>query len=157
MLQPEGWDGETGLSGMGDLEALHVHLHCSEDMVREDNQDPLDSVAQDSDDVGAESVAAQTARCSALLDSPGWDKNLEQASEGQHSRKGWMDGNHLLNIDSVLGCRLRGHLDNLQASPVDCTEAEHLIPRDKYLHSALWNETEDTSSVKGSLGTEKRP
>lgn len=34
---------------------------------------------------------------------------------------------------------------------------EHLIQRDRYLHSALWNETEDTSSVEGSLDTEEHP
>lgn len=38
-----------------------------------------------------------------------------------------------------------------------CTEAEHLIPRDRCLHSVLSNETEDTSSVKGSLDTEEHP
>lgn len=119
---------------MGGLEALHDHLHYSEGMVQEDIQDPLDSVVQDSGDVGdvgAGSAAAQTAHCSALLDSPGWDKDLELVSEGRHSRKGWTGGNHLLNIDSVLGCRHHGHLDNLQASPVDCTVAEHLIQRDR--------------------------
>lgn len=78
---------------------------------------PLDSVDQDSDDVGAESVAARMAHCSAPLGSPGWDNDLEPVSEGQHSRKGWMGGNHLLNIDSALGCRHLGHLDNLQALP----------------------------------------
>lgn len=40
---------------------------------------------------------------------------------------------------------------------MDCTVAEHQILRDRYLHSVLWNETGDTSSVKGSLGTEERP
>lgn len=78
---------------------------------------PLDSVVQDSDGVGAESAAAQTAHCSALLDSPGWYKDLEPASEGRRSRKGWTGGNHLLNIDSALGRRHHDHLDNLQASP----------------------------------------
>lgn len=68
-----------------------------------------------------------------------------------------MGGNHLLNTDSALGCRHHGHLDNLQALPVDCTVAERLIPRDRCLHSVLWNETGDTSSVKGSRDTEERP
>lgn len=68
-----------------------------------------------------------------------------------------MGGNHLLNTDSVLDCRLHGRLDNHQALPVDCTVVEHLIQRDRYLHSALWNETEDTSSVEGSLDTEEHP
>lgn len=40
---------------------------------------------------------------------------------------------------------------------MDCTVAAHLIQRDRYLHSVLWNETGDTSSVKGSLDTEERP
>lgn len=68
-----------------------------------------------------------------------------------------MGGNHLLNTDSALGYRHRGHLDSHQALPVDCTVAEHLIQRGRYLHSVLWNETGDTSSVRGSLGTEERP
>lgn len=68
-----------------------------------------------------------------------------------------MGGNHLLNTDSVQDCRLHGRLDNHQALPVDCTVVEHLIQRDRYLHSALWNETEDTSSVEGSLDTEEHP
>lgn len=68
-----------------------------------------------------------------------------------------MGGSHLLNIDPALGCRHHGHLDNLQALPVDCTAAEHLIQRDTYLHSVLWNETEDTNSVRGSPDTEEHP
>lgn len=40
---------------------------------------------------------------------------------------------------------------------MDCTVAEHLIPRDTYLHSVLWHETGDTSSVKGSLDTVEHP
>lgn len=68
-----------------------------------------------------------------------------------------MGGNHLLNTDSVLDCRLHGRLDNQQALPVDCTVAEHLIRRDRYLHSALWNETGDTSIVEDSLDTEEHP
>lgn len=40
---------------------------------------------------------------------------------------------------------------------MDCTVAEHLIQMDRYLHSVLWNETGDTSSVKGSLDTEEHP
>lgn len=40
---------------------------------------------------------------------------------------------------------------------MDCTVAEHLIPRDRCLHSVLWNEIGDTSSVKGSLDTEEHP
>lgn len=83
---------------------------------------PLDSELQDSDDVDAENVAAQMVYCSAQLDSPGWDKDLVQVSEGQHSRKGWMGGNHLLNTDSEVGCRHHGHLDNLQASPTQNTK-----------------------------------
>lgn len=43
------------------------------------------------------------------------------------------------------------------AVPVDCTEAEHLIQTDTCLHSVLWNETGDTSSVRGSPDTEKHP
>lgn len=43
------------------------------------------------------------------------------------------------------------------AVPVDCTEAEHLIRTDTCLHSVLWNETGDTSSVRGSPDTEKHP
>lgn len=68
-----------------------------------------------------------------------------------------MGGNHLLNTDSALGCTHRGHSGNLQASPVDCTVAEHLILQDKCLHSVLSNGTGDTSSVKGILGTEEHP
>lgn len=71
MHLPEGWDGETGQSGMEDLEASHALLHCSEGTVQQDTRDPLDSVDQDSDGVGVESAAAQTVHCSALLDSPG--------------------------------------------------------------------------------------
>ena len=77
---------------------------------------------QGSDDAGAESVAAQTAHCSAPLDSPGWDKDLEPVSECRHSRKGWMGGNHLLNTDSALGCRHHGRLDKLQALPTCKTQ-----------------------------------
>lgn len=68
-----GSGGEAGQRGTEGLEALHDHFHCSEGMVQQDIQDPLGSVGQDSDDagVGAESVAARTARCSAPLDSPG--------------------------------------------------------------------------------------
>lgn len=40
---------------------------------------------------------------------------------------------------------------------MDCTVAEHPILKDKYLHSVLRNETEDTSNVEGSLNTEERP
>lgn len=69
MLQPEDWDGETGQWDMGGLEASHVHLQYSEGMVQRDIQVSLDSVDQDSDDVGVE--AAQTAHCPALLDRPG--------------------------------------------------------------------------------------
>lgn len=67
---PGGLGGEADQRGMGGLETLDDHFHCSEDMVQEDIQHPLDSVDQDSDDVGVGSVAAQTAHCSALLDSP---------------------------------------------------------------------------------------
>lgn len=56
---------------MGDLEALHGHSHCSEGTVREDIQDPLGSVAQDSADVGVESEADQMTHCSALQGSLG--------------------------------------------------------------------------------------
>lgn len=35
--------------------------------------------------------------------------------------------------------------------------AEHLIPRDRHLHSVPWNETEDTSNVKGSQDIEEHP
>lgn len=139
------------------LEALHGHLHCSEGTVQVGTQDPLDNVDQGSGDVGVECAAAQTAHCSARLDSPDWDRDLGVVSVGQRSRKGWTGGNHLLSTDSVLGCRLHGHLDNLQALPVDCTVAAHLIPRGRCLHSVLLNETVDTSNVKGSLDTEERP
>lgn len=67
--------------------------------------------------VGAESAAAQTSQSSAPPGNPGWDKHLELVSGGRHSRKGWMGGNHLLSIDSELGCRHHDRLDNLQASP----------------------------------------
>lgn len=93
--RPGDLDGEAGQWDRGGLEASHDHLHCSEGTLQEDIQDPLDSVGLDSGDVGVESVAAQTAHCSALLDSPGWDTGLELVSEGQHSRKGWRGGNHL--------------------------------------------------------------
>lgn len=78
---------------------------------------PLDSERQGSGGVGAESAAAQTTQCSALLGNPGWDKHLGLVSGGRHSRKGWMDETHLLNIDSELGCRHHDHLDKLRASP----------------------------------------
>lgn len=71
MHRPGGLGGEAGPWGMGGLTALHDHFHCSEGTLQEDIQDPLDSVDQDSDDVGVESVAVQMAHCSALLDSPG--------------------------------------------------------------------------------------
>lgn len=75
MHRPGGLGGVAGPWGMGGLKALHDHLHCSEGTPQEDIQDLLDSVDQDNDDVDAdvdvESVAAQTAHCSALLDSPG--------------------------------------------------------------------------------------
>lgn len=70
MHPPVGWGVETGWLDTGDVGALHAHLHCSASMVQEDIRDLLDSVVQDSDDVGVESVAAQTARRSAPLDSP---------------------------------------------------------------------------------------
>ena len=40
---------------------------------------------------------------------------------------------------------------------MDCTATEHLTQRDRYLHSAQWNEPADTSNVKDSLDTEKHP
>lgn len=149
--------GEAGLSGTGGSDASHDHFHCSEETVQQHNQDPLDNEGRDTDGVGVVSATVQTARCSDLQDSLGWDKDLTQVSEGQHSRKGWMGGNHLLNIDPAPDCRHHGHLDNLQALPVDCTVAEHPILKDRYLHSVLRNETEDTSNVEGSLNTEERP
>lgn len=78
---------------------------------------PLDSEGLGSGGVGAASAAAQTAQSSAPLGNPGWDKHLEPASGGRHSRKGWMDETHLLNIDSELDCRHHDHSDKLQASP----------------------------------------
>lgn len=39
---------------------------------------------------------------------------------------------------------------------MDCTVAEHLIPRDKCLHSVQWSETVDTN-MKGNLDTEGHP
>lgn len=71
MPQPAGWDEVTGQLGMGDLEAMHGHSHCSEGTVREDIQDPLGSVAQDSDDVGVENEAVQKTHCFALHGSLG--------------------------------------------------------------------------------------
>lgn len=68
MRQAEGCDEQTGQSGTGDWQALHVRPHCSGGTVQVGIQDPLDSVNQDSDGVGVESVAGQRARCSALLD-----------------------------------------------------------------------------------------
>lgn len=38
--RPGGLGGEVGQWGMGGLEALHDHLHCSEGMLQEDIQDP---------------------------------------------------------------------------------------------------------------------
>lgn len=71
--RPGGSGGEAGQRGMGGLGALRDHFRCSEGTVQQDIQDPLDSVGQDSDGagVGVESVAAQMARCSAPLGSPG--------------------------------------------------------------------------------------
>lgn len=155
--RPEGSGGEAGRRGTGGSMAWHDRLHCSEGTPQGDIQDPLDSVDQGSDDVGAESVAARTARRSAPQDSPGWDKSPQPAFERQHSRKGWTGGNHWLNTDSVPGCRHRGRLDNLQALPVDCTEAGRLIPRGRDSHSVPWNETGGTSSATGSLDTEEHP
>lgn len=71
MHRPEGLGGEAGQWGMGGSKASHDHLHCSEGTPQEDIQDLLDSVDQDSGDVGVESVAAQTAHYFAPLDSPG--------------------------------------------------------------------------------------
>lgn len=144
--------GEADPWDMEDLEASHDHFRCSEDMDLQDIQGP-----QGSGDVGAESAAAQAAQCSAPLGNPGWDKHLELASGGRHSRKGWMGENHLLSIDSEPSCRHHGCLDNLQASPVDCTEAGRLIQTDTSLHSVLWNVTAGTSSVGSSPNTGKRP
>lgn len=81
---------------------------------------PLDSVYQDSD--GFVNVAVQLAHCFVLQDSSDSGKKLEALSECQHSRKGWMGGNHSLNIDSVLGCRHHGRLDNLQKLPTKVGE-----------------------------------
>lgn len=152
---PGGWDAETDQWGREGLEALRDHLHCSESMVQEDIRDPPDSVVQDSD--GVESVAAQMVHHSAQLDSPGWGTQPEPASEGRHSRTGWRGGNHLWNTDSVVGCRHHGRLDSLRALPVDCTAAVHLNQTGRSLHSVLWSGPEDTSSVRGSLGTAGRP
>ncbi len=38
-----------------------------------------------------------------------------------------------------------------------CTVVEHPILKDRCLHSVLWSETGDTSSVEGSLDTEEHP
>lgn len=107
-------------------------MYCSQQNLSEFNQLkckvivnlPLDSEDQDSDGVGVVSGAAQTAHCSAPLGSPGWDKHLVLVSEGRHSRTGWMDGNHLLNIDSEQGYRHRGRLDSLQALPTYGSQEE---------------------------------
>lgn len=93
---------------------------------------------QGSDDVGAETVAVQPARCSALMDRPGYGRGLGPASEGPHSRTGWMGGNHLLSIDPVLGCRHHGHLGSLQASPIWKT-LQFILP--------LWPLLETSKSV----------
>ncbi len=87
---------------------------------------PLDSVDPGIDGVGVENVTAQTAHCSDLQHSLGLDKDLMRVSEGQHSRKGWTGGNHLLNIDPALGCRRRGHSDNLQALPTSKAQKREL-------------------------------
>lgn len=105
--QADQWD-------MEDLKALGGHFHCSEDKLLEDILDPLDSVVQDSEDVGAGNVVVQRDHCSALQDSLDLDRVLAQVSEGQHSRKDLMGGN-LLNTASEMDCRRHGHLDNLQA------------------------------------------
>lgn len=98
-------------------------LNATLDTIRENSCEFISSkclvnIPQGSGDVGAASATAQAAQCSAPLGNPGWDKHLELASGGRHSRMGWMGGNHLLSIDSELGCRHHGRLDNLQASPV---------------------------------------
>lgn len=102
--QADQWDMEG-------LKALDGHFHCSENMLLEDILDPLDSVDQDSEDVGAGNVVVQWDHCSALLDSLDLDKVLVLTSEGQHSRKDLMGGNHW-NIASEMDCRHHDHLDN---------------------------------------------
>lgn len=91
------------------------------------SQGVIVNLPQGSGDVGAESAAAQAAQRSAPLGNPGWEKHLEPASGGRHSRKGWTGENHLLGIDSELGCRHRGCLDNLQASPAYESQGPRLL------------------------------
>lgn len=95
--------------------------------VNSSSQGVIVNLPQGSGDVGAESAAAQAAQCSAPLGNPGWDKHLELASGGRHSRKGWMGENHLLSIDSELSCRHHGCLDNLQASPACESQGPRLV------------------------------
>lgn len=105
------WADQLDMEG---LKASRDRFHCNEDRLLEDILDPLDRVVQDTEDVGAGNVVVQRDCCSALQDSPDLDRVLVQVSEGQHSRKDLMGGNHL-NTVSEMGYIRHGHLDNLQA------------------------------------------
>lgn len=155
--QPGVWGAEPGLQGKEGLETLCGRLRYSGNMIQEDIQVPLDSVVQDNDGVGNE--AGQTLQRSALEDNLGWGMDLERVSEasGQHSKMGWMGGSYLRNSDPGLHCRHRGHLDTLLALPAGCTLAVSPFLRDRYLHNVAWNGSGDTSSLRGSQDTEKRP
>lgn len=111
--QEEGceWTDQWDMEG---LKASGGHFHCSEDKLLEEILDPLDNVVLGNEDAGAGNVVVQRYCCSALQDSLDLDRVLVPVSEGQHSRKDWMGGNHL-NTVSEMGCRRHGHLDNLQA------------------------------------------
>lgn len=67
--QADQWDMEG-------LKALGGHFHCSENKLLEDILDPLDSVVQDSEDVGVVNVAVQMDHCSAPQDSLDLDRVL---------------------------------------------------------------------------------
>lgn len=99
---------------MEGLKTVDGHFHCSEDNLLEDILDPLDSVDQDSEDVGAGNEVVQRDHCSAPQDILDLDKVLAQVLEGQYSRKDLMGGIHL-NTVFEMGCKHHGHLDNLQA------------------------------------------
>lgn len=67
--QADQWDMEG-------LKALGGHFHCSENRPQQDILDPLDSVVQDSEDVGAGNVVVQMDHCSALQGSLDLDRVL---------------------------------------------------------------------------------
>lgn len=61
---------------MEGLKALGGHFHCSENRPLQDILDPLDSVVQDNEDVGAGNVVVQMDHCSALQGSLDLDRVL---------------------------------------------------------------------------------